>query len=112
VHDTIGARCEHRAGTIAAYHRRVEPFDALLREALVVCAVICLPVLGAAAAIGTGVAVVQAATQVQEQTLTLLPKLMTVALLIVVGGHFGLQLCASLFTDALKYIPAIVYSLT
>jgi len=90
----------------------VEPFDALLREALVVCAVICLPVLGVAALIGTIVAIVQAATQVQEQTLTLLPKLIAVALLIGVGGHFGLQLCASLFDDALKHIPAIVTSLT
>lgn len=90
----------------------VEAFDALLREALVVCAVICLPVLGTAALIGTLVAVVQAATQVQEQTLTLLPKLIAVALIVGVGGHFGLELCATLFKDALEHIPAIVYSLT
>lgn len=90
----------------------MEPFDALLREALVVCAVICLPVLGTAALIGTIVAVVQAATQVQEQTLTLLPKLIAVAILVGVGGHFGLALCAGLFTDALRHIPAIVTSLT
>jgi flagellar biosynthetic protein FliQ len=110
--DTIGPRCEHSAGTFAPYALHVEAFDALLREALVVCAVICLPVLATAALIGTLVAVVQAATQVQEQTLTLLPKLIAVALIVGVGGHFGLELCATLFRDALDRIPAIVYSLT
>jgi flagellar biosynthetic protein FliQ len=97
---------------MTVYICAVEPFDALLREALVVCAVICLPVLGVAALIGTVIAVVQAATQVQEQTLTLLPKLIAVGLIVGVGGHFALQLCAALFTDALERIPAIVYSLT
>lgn len=90
----------------------MEPFDALLREALVVCAVICLPVLGAAALIGTIVAVVQAATQVQEQTLTLLPKLVVVALFVGVFGHVGFAMCATLFTDALDHIPAILTSLS
>ena len=48
-------------------------FDALLRETMVLAAVLCVPVLAIAALTGTSVAVVQAATQVQEQTLTLLP---------------------------------------
>jgi len=79
----------------------VEPFDALLRDALVVCAVLCFPVLGAAALIGLVVAVLQAATQIQEQTLTLL-----------LGGRFGFGMCAALFTDALNHIPAILYALS
>jgi flagellar biosynthetic protein FliQ len=90
----------------------VEPFDALLREALVVCAIICLPVLAAAALVGTVVAIVQAATQVQEQTLTLLPKLIVVAAFVALFGHFGFSLCAQLFVDAVHQIPALVYSLS
>jgi flagellar biosynthetic protein FliQ len=90
----------------------VEAFDALLREALVVCAVMCLPVLAVAALVGTLIAILQAATQVQEQTLTLLPKLVVVALMIAVFGRFGFGLCASLFTDALQKIPMLVTSLT
>ena len=89
----------------------MEPFEALLREALVVCAIMCLPVLGAAALIGTVVAVVQAATQVQEQTLTLLPKLLVVAVILALFGRFEMTMCASLFMDALNHIPAIVTSL-
>lgn len=90
----------------------MESFDTLLREALVVCAFMCLPVLGLAALVGTLVAILQAATQVQEQTLTLLPKLLAVAIMIAAFGRFGMGLCASLFNDALQHIPSIVTSLT
>ena len=90
----------------------MDVFDGLLREALVVCAVICLPVLGAAALVGTLIAIVQAATQIQEQTLTLLPKLLVVVLVVAMFGRFGMQLCAGLFTDALDRIPAMISSLT
>jgi flagellar biosynthesis protein FliQ len=89
----------------------MEPFDGLLREALIVCAVMCFPVLGAATLVGTIIAVVQAATQVQEQTLTLLPKLMVVTAVIALLGRFGFGLCAALFNDALGQLPAIVTSL-
>ncbi len=53
-------------------------FDGLLRETLLVAAMLCLPVLCVATLVGTAVAVFQAATQVQEQTLSLLPKLIAV----------------------------------
>lgn len=83
-------------------------FDGLLREALLVAAVLCLPVLCIATLVGTLVAVLQAATQVQEQTLSLLPKLIAVGLAVAVFGAFGLHLCATLFNDVLAQIPALV----
>ncbi|MHB8178561.1 MAG: flagellar biosynthetic protein FliQ [Vulcanimicrobiaceae bacterium] len=46
----------------------------------------------------------QAATQVQEQTLTALPKLLFVGGLIALFGAFGMRLCAGLLT----YIPHIL----
>lgn len=83
-------------------------FDALLREALLVAAILCLPVLGIAAIVGTIVAVAQAATQVQEQTLSLLPKLLAVGITVALFGAFGMHLCAALFNDVLAQIPALV----
>ncbi|MFN2449142.1 MAG: flagellar biosynthetic protein FliQ [Candidatus Baltobacteraceae bacterium] len=83
-------------------------FEALLREALVVTAVLCLPVLGIATLVGTAVAVLQAATQVQEQTLSLLPKLLAVGLALAAFGSFGLHLCARLFGDVVAQIPGLV----
>ncbi|GAC1389826.1 MAG: hypothetical protein NVSMB31_06160 [Vulcanimicrobiaceae bacterium] len=89
----------------------MDSFDGLLREALVVAGVLCVPVLLVATAVGTVVAVLQAATQVQEQTLSLLPKLLVVGLCVTLFGSFGMQLCAGLFTDALRRIPSIVHGL-
>jgi flagellar biosynthesis protein FliQ len=83
-------------------------FDALLRETMLTAALLCIPVLVIAAAIGTAVAIVQAATQVQEQTLTLLPKVLAVGMLVALFGRFGMDACAQLFHDALAAIPALV----
>ncbi len=89
----------------------MEAFDALLRESLVVAAVLCVPVLLVATTVGTIIAVLQAATQVQEQTLSLLPKLIAVGLTLAIFGAFGMRLCAGLFTGALREIPTIVHGL-
>jgi flagellar biosynthetic protein FliQ len=83
-------------------------FDGLLRETLLVAAILCLPVLCVATLVGTIVAVVQAATQVQEQTLALLPKLIAVGLAVAMFGAFGMHLCGALFTDVLTQVPALV----
>ena len=86
----------------------MDGFDGLLREALVVTAVLTLPVLVVATLIGAAVAVLQAATQVQEQTLTMLPKLLAVGLVLLVGGKVGLALCAQLLYEIVARIPVLV----
>lgn len=83
-------------------------FDGLLREALLAAAMLCLPVLCVATLVGTLVAVFQAATQVQEQTLSLLPKLIAVGITVAVFGGFAMHLCAALFTDVLAQLPALI----
>lgn len=83
-------------------------FDALLREALLVAAILCVPVLGVAMLVGTVIAVAQAATQIQEQTLALLPKLLAVAITLALLGPFGMRLCQQLFNDVIAAIPALV----
>lgn len=88
----------------------MEIFDGLLRDALVTTATLALPVLALAALAGTAVAVVQAATQVQEQTLTLLPKVIAVGAAVAIFGAFGMHLLAELFARALAAVPAIAGS--
>ena len=81
--------------------------EALLHDALLTTAIIALPMLIAASMVGTAVAVVQAATQVQEQTLTLLPKIVAVGLMIAFFGSAAMNLLAALFARALAAIPAL-----
>ncbi|HTV74589.1 MAG TPA: flagellar biosynthetic protein FliQ [Candidatus Acidoferrales bacterium] len=86
----------------------MEALDPILRESLIVAAVLCFPVLAVATICGVVVAVAQAATQIQEQTLTLLPKMIAVAVTLALFGSFAMHLCAALFNDAVSAIPSIV----
>ncbi len=81
--------------------------DGLLRDALITTATIALPMLAAASLVGTAIAVVQAATQVQEQTLTLLPKIAAVAFMVAVLGAPAMHMLAALFERAIAEIPAL-----
>jgi flagellar biosynthesis protein FliQ len=87
----------------------VYALDPIVREALIVVAVVCFPVLVVAALCGLCIAVLQAATQVQEQTLTLLPKVLVVGAMILLFGPFAMRLCASLLEDVVRDIPSIVF---
>jgi flagellar biosynthetic protein FliQ len=87
----------------------MDAFQTLLRETMVLCGILALPVLIVSALVGAAVAIVQAATQVQEQTMTLLPKVVAVGLLVALFGTFELHACAQLFRDAIDAIPALVY---
>jgi flagellar biosynthetic protein FliQ len=46
----------------------------IVREALTLMLLLSLPILGAALVIGMGVSIFQAMTQIQEQTLSFVPK--------------------------------------
>ncbi|MDQ2872926.1 MAG: flagellar biosynthetic protein FliQ [Candidatus Eremiobacteraeota bacterium] len=87
----------------------MDAFSGLLREALVVTAVLCVPVLLLATLAGTAIAILQAATSVQEQTISLLPKLLLVGIALAAFGPFGMHLCAGLFEDVLARIPELAH---
>ncbi len=88
----------------------METLGEVIREALILSAVMCLPVLAVATAIGTAVAVLQAATQIQEQTLSLLPKLLAVGLMVALFGGFALGRCGSLLERTVRLLPQIARS--
>ena len=63
---------------------------ALGREAALTALVVGGPILGAVLLTGLVVSVVQAVTQVQEMTLTFIPKVIAVALVLAAFGHWML----------------------
>ncbi|MFO0672411.1 MAG: flagellar biosynthetic protein FliQ [Polyangiaceae bacterium] len=65
------------------------------REALLLAAAVSLPVIAVAALVGLVVASLQAATQVQDVTLSHLPRLLAVAgALAIMGPWMGRQIAA------------------
>lgn len=73
----------------------LEALTRLGQEALILSLVVSLPIVGLAALVGLLVAVLQAATQVQDITLSHLPRLVVVAVLLaVLGPWMGAQIAA------------------
>jgi type III secretion HrpO family protein len=65
------------------------------RQALILAALVSLPVIGVAAAIGLLVAAIQAATQIQDPTIAHLPRVVAVtATLALMGPWMGSQIAA------------------
>ncbi|MBQ0039627.1 MAG: flagellar biosynthesis protein FliQ [Treponema sp.] len=66
----------------------------------------CAPVLGAALIVGLIIAILQATTSIQEQTLTFLPKFMTILVVIAFLGGWMFTSTAQYFRKILELIPA------
>ena len=80
----------------------------LTTEALYLALLLSGPALVASLLVGLSIGVVQAVTQVQEQTLAFVPKLVTVGLVLaLVGGALGAELAR--FSGALfEALPELV----
>ena len=65
----------------------------ILRETLTIALFIIAPILGAGLVIGLSVSIFQAVTQIQEQTLTFVPKIFGMAVtVIIIAPWIGLRL--------------------
>ncbi|MBB3359432.1 MULTISPECIES: flagellar biosynthetic protein FliQ [unclassified Novosphingobium] len=79
---------------------------ALADRMLWTTALVAAPVLLASLAVGLVVGIIQAATSVNEQTLTFVPKLAVTALILVLLGGAMLGLIADFMTDVFAQIAA------
>lgn len=80
----------------------------IMQEAMVVILKISVPLLGLSMIVGLIIAVFQAATQIHEQTLTFVPKLLTIAILLIMMGSFII----STLSDFVYYLFDIMSKLT
>ena len=58
--------------------------------------------------VGLGVAVFQAATQINEQTLSFLPRLLVTLLMVIFAGHWMLRKIMDLFDYLFHNIPGMI----
>jgi len=77
------------------------------REALMVALLVGGPILLVTATIGTLVSILQAVTQVHEQTLTFLPKLIGVAILLAVASGWMMQQMVDYSTRSFSHIADV-----
>jgi flagellar biosynthesis protein FliQ len=76
-----------------------------LELTLMMMAVLLIPAL----IVGVVIGVLQAATQINESTLSFIPKLLITAVVLVLGGPFLLRLLTDYTTQLFALIPSLVH---
>ncbi len=78
------------------------------REALWVTALLAAPMLLSALAVGLFVGMIQAATQIQEMTLTFIPKLAVLVFALLAAGSWMLGLITDFSIRLIENIPGMI----
>ncbi|KQT34319.1 MULTISPECIES: flagellar biosynthesis protein FliQ [unclassified Methylophilus] len=77
-------------------------------EAMQTTLMVAAPILGTALAIGLVVSIFQAATQINEQTLSFIPKLVGVMAMLLLAGHWMLMTLVDYMHRVFTMIPQLV----
>jgi len=78
------------------------------QRALEVTAMLAAPMLISVLVIGLMVGMFQAATQINEQTLSFIPKLGVLALVLIIAGSWMLNVILDFMRDIFLSIPALI----
>ena len=79
------------------------------REALLLTLVLSGPPVLAALVLGLAVSLLQAATQIQEQTLTFVPKLVGIFAVLAILGAWMIRVLVQFSTALLDNLPRLVH---
>ncbi len=78
-----------------------------VQEALYTAVLVSTPLLGIALLVGLGVALFQAVTSMQEMTISFIPKLFAMVLVLFLLASWMLQVLTDFSTAAFSFIPSI-----
>lgn len=80
----------------------------LATQAMSLALKISLPLLGVGLIVGVVISIIQAVTSIQEQTLAFIPKVVAMAVVLVVGGPWMLNQLLSYTSELWLSIPDMV----
>ena len=80
----------------------------LARNAMMVALIVGAPMLAVALIVGLLVSIFQTVTQIQEQTLSFVPKLLAVAVTFLLALPWVLQLLVKYTTELFRGLPGLV----
>ena len=80
----------------------------LTRDAIMTALMVAAPLLLLALGVGLNIAIIQSVTQIQEQTLVFVPKLILVGGAFIVGLPWLMQIMIKFTTQIIRGIPAMV----
>ncbi|MEO8199718.1 MAG: flagellar biosynthesis protein FliQ [Gemmatimonadota bacterium] len=79
----------------------------LIRRSLMLCLLVGAPMLLAAMVIGLVVSLLQAVTQIQEQTLTFIPKLLVVGIVMMLAMPWILNQLVQFMVSIFRSLPGL-----
>lgn len=85
-----------------------ETISVIMQDTVLVALKLMGPILLSSLAIGLLVSMFQAATSIQEQTLTFIPKLAVIILVLMIAGPSMLQMLIDYFQDLMREIPNLI----
>lgn len=85
-----------------------ETISTIAQETVWVSLKVMGPILLSSLAVGLLVSMFQAATSIQEQTLTFIPKLATIIIVLTIAGPGMLQVLIDYFQDLMRDIPTLI----
>jgi flagellar biosynthetic protein FliQ len=77
-------------------------------QTMVVTLKLCAPILVTALVVGFFISLVQSATQIQEFTLSFVPKLVAVGIALLISGNWMLQTLIDFTRDLFAMIPSLL----
>ena len=80
----------------------------IARHAMEVMLLLAMPLLLAALVVGLVVGIFQAATQINESTLAVIPKLIGIAVVLMIGGAWMLQTLVTYTRELFMSIPRLM----
>ena len=78
------------------------------RDALWMTVLLAGPLLGAALAVGLFIGILQAATQIQEMTLSFIPKLLALVVTLFIVGPWMIQVLTTFSKRLIVGIPGLI----
>jgi flagellar biosynthetic protein FliQ len=78
------------------------------RQAMTMAMMLTIPLLGASLIVGLVIAIFQAATSINEMTLTFVPKLMVIVLVLILAGHWMIGQLVDYTTRLIENIPFLI----
>ena len=82
--------------------------SSIAQDTVLVAIKLIAPILLSSLAVGLLVAMFQAATQINEQTLTFIPKLAMTIIVLMIAGPWMLQVIIDYFQDLVRQIPELI----
>ncbi len=80
----------------------------IFRDAIITGLIVAAPVLAVSIVVGLFISIIQAATSINEQTMTFVPKLIAIGLTLIVTGAWMLQEMVDLIHRIFEFIATTI----